>query len=408
MSTGTETQKSDKPQPTPSERIRLQQRPRRYLALLTEGFEIFRNKTTMGMLRYCPEDVTCVIDSTHAGQDLHELTGLGEGIPIVESVQEAQQYGPEYLVIGVTTPGGFLPEEVRTHVYKAIRAKMGVISGLHEGLNADPNIASLSCRHAVELIDLREVPEEETFISSGRATETRAVRVLTVGTDCNLGKMTTSIQMEMFMRNRMRIRARFVATGQNGMLIKGRGVCVDRVISDFAAGAVERLMLREDEDMDILIVEGQGAILSPPFSGVSMSLLHGSLPDAMILCHRAGRKVHRNSEVPIPPVVEYVEHYNRMLQPLHKDGRVVAISVNTQGMTDAEAQKHLDRIREDTGLPTADVVREGHPGCKRLVQAVLQHANEQLGRDIHPDPDWERSPDNFNRPIIGHPELSDL
>ena len=398
----------DNPVHTPSERVALQQRPRRNLALLTEGFEIFRNKTTMGLLRYCPEDVTCVIDSEHAGKDLYELTGLGKGIPIVASVADAVPYNPEYVVIGVTTPGGYLPDNIRSHVYKAIRSQIGVISGLHEELATDPNIASLACRHAVDLVDLRGIPEEETFIASGRALETKALRVLTVGTDCNLGKMTTSIQLEMFMRNVQRIRARFVATGQNGMLIKGRGVCVDRVVSDFAAGAVERLMLREDVDMDLLIVEGQGSILSPPYSGVALSLLHGCLPDAMILCHRAGRHYHRNSEVPIPPIQEYVEFYNNMLKPLHKDGRVVAISLNTQGMSDEEAKEHIDSVYEQTGLPVADVVRHGEKGIEALSNAVLDFANNELGRSIHPDPHWVRSPDNFNKPIIGHSELSDI
>ena len=397
----------DNPVHTPSERIALQQRPRRNLALLTEGFEIFRNKTTMGMLRYCPEDVTCVIDSTYAGQDLFEITGLGKGIPIVASVADAVPYDPDYVVIGVSTPGGYLPDNIRSHVYKAIRARLGVISGLHEELSTDPNIASLACRHAVDLVDLRGVPEEETFIASGRALETKALRVLTVGTDCNLGKMTTSIQLEMFMRNQQRIRARFVATGQNGMLIKGRGVCVDRVISDFAAGAVGRLMLREDVDMDLLIVEGQGSILSPPYSGVATSLLHGCLPDAMILCHRAGRTFHRNSEIAIPPLDEYVDLYNRMLKPLNPKGKVVAISLNTQGMEESEAQDMIAQAHEKTGLPIADVVRYHMRGCETLSNAVLDYANESLGHNINPDPHWVRSPDNFTKSIIGHTELSD-
>ncbi|NRA38129.1 MAG: DUF1611 domain-containing protein [Planctomycetes bacterium] len=395
---------------TPSERISLQVRPRRNLALLTEGLEIFHNKTAMGMLRYCPEDAACVIDASNEGKNLQELIGMGGGIPVVSSVEESKQYTPEYLVIGVSTPGGYLPDSIRSHVYKAIRARIGVISGLHEELNTDPNIASLACRHAVDLIDLRKIPEEEVFIASGRAQETGALRVLTVGTDCNLGKMTTSIQLEMFMRNQQSIRARFVATGQNGILIKGRGVCLDRCISDFAAGAIERLVLREDEDnMSVLIIEGQGSLLSPPFSGVCLSLLHGSMPDAMILCHRVGRKMHRNSETLIPPLEEYVELYNIMMKPLYKNSKVVAISVNTQGMSDAEAHKEMQEITQRTGLPAADVVRQGHRGCEILSNAVLAYANNSLGRSIAPDHKWSRSEtvDDFDNTIVGHPGLSE-
>lgn len=374
-----------------------QKRPQRRLALLTDSkLEMFRHKTAMGLLRYCPEDVLCVIDPANAGKDLGELTGVGHGIPVVGTVEEALPYDPEYLVIGVATPGGYLPAEIRQEVYEAIRNRVGVLSGLHEGLHTDPNIASLACRHAVDLIDLRQVPEEELHIATGKARNMRAARVLTVGTDCNLGKMTTSIHLEMALRHRY-VRARFVATGQNGILIKGRGICIDRVISDFTAGAVERLLLREEQNMDLLVIEGQGSILSPPFSGVSTSLLHGSCPDAMVLCHRHDRRFHRNSDVPIPPLPEYIEHYERLLAPLHP-GKVCAVSLNTYGLSDEDAAAACQQVTEDTGLPCADVVREGDEGVDRLVDGVLACCRA-AGKPCEPDYDWERTPEKANLPI---------
>lgn len=350
-------------------------RPIRRFALLTEsGLEMYRNKTAMGLLRYCPQDVLCVIDPAFAGKNLEETIGMGGGIPVVASVEEAAEMRPDYLVIGIAPAGGYLPDDVREEIYKAIRLRIGIISGLHQGLRTDPNIASLSCRHAVELVDLRKVSQEdEHYLSTAKARETHAVRALTVGTDCNIGKMTTALQIEKWLRQR-KYRARFVATGQNGILIKGRGVTIDHVIADFAAGAVERLVLREAHNMDMVLIEGQGSLYSPPYSGVSMSLLHGSCPDAMILCHRAGRVFHRNgNDVPIPPIENFVQMHEDMLSPLHP-GKVVAVSVNTFGMSEEDAMAELEDVRQRTGLPTADVVREGDAGCERIAQALLDHA----------------------------------
>ena len=378
-----------------------QQRPARRLALLTDSkLEMFRHKTAMGLLRYCPEDILCVIDPENAGKDVGELAGIGRGVPIVASVEAALALKPDYLVIGVATPGGYLPAEIRQEVYTAIKNRIGVISGLHEGLHTDPNIASLAARHAVDLIDLREVSEDEVHIGTGKARSTRAARILTVGTDCNLGKMTTALNLEMHLRQR-NIRARFVATGQNGILIKGRGVCIDRVIADFTSGAVERLLLREEQNMDMLIVEGQGSILSPPFSGVSMGLLHGSCPDAMVLCHRHKREFHRNSDVAIPPLKEYVALYNAMLKPLH-DGTVEAINLNTSGLTAEEAEAACKEAEDETGLPCVDVVGDSGGGVKRLSDTIIA-ACQKRNKPCAPDPEWQRVPESLSD-MIGYRE----
>ncbi len=382
-----------------SDRLVLQKRKQRRLALLIDGtIEIFRHKSAMGLLRYCPEDIVCVIQPDHENADLSELVGVGHGIPVVGSVDEALSMEPDFLVIGISTPGGYLPPSIREQVYLAIRARLGVISGLHEGLSTDPNIASLACRHAVELIDLRKgLGDDYSRIASGKARESNAFRVLTVGTDCNLGKMTTALSLELFLRNKLHVRARFVATGQNGKLIKGRGVCIDRVISDFASGAVEELILDESEYMDMLLIEGQGALLSPPFSGVSMSLLHGSCPDAMILCHRTGRDIHRNSDVAIPSLNAYKELYENILAPLHP-GKVVGISLNTMGLSTEEANLEIERVAEAIKLPVADVIRQGSAGRKVLAQAILDHA-ASLGHPVRPDPEWHRNPEIAADPI---------
>ena len=142
----------------------------RSLAVLTEGgLDIYRNKTAVTLLRFRPQDILCVIDSQHAGNDLFALTGLGKGIPIVASIEEALPLQIEWLVIGVSTPGGYLPKHLRPQVYDAIRNRIGVISGLHESVNGDPNLVSLAARHCVELVNLRRIPEMEPHISTAKA-----------------------------------------------------------------------------------------------------------------------------------------------------------------------------------------------------------------------------------------------
>lgn len=344
----------------------------RRLALLTQGGQdIYRNKTAMSMLRFRPDDVVCVIDAKHAGEDLQALTGAGAGIPIVATVQQAVELGIDWLVIGIVTPGGHLPDELKLQVYDAIRQRVGIISGLHESVSGDPNMVALAARYAVELVNLRKLPNEDFPIGKALARTTDAYRVLIVGTDASIGKTTTALELTRHLEARA-IRARFVCTGQDGKLVTGRGVCVDRVISNFASGAVERTVLQEARHGDILIIEGQDALLSPPYSGVALSLLHGSCPDAMILCHAPSRTHHRHTDVAIPPLQTYRRLYEDMLAPLHP-GKVVAIALNTMGLDLKTAQAEVAAARKATGLPCADVIRDlpGSRGCAELAEAVL-------------------------------------
>ncbi|MBA2480581.1 MAG: DUF1611 domain-containing protein [Planctomycetes bacterium] len=352
----------------------------RRLAVLTEGgLDIYRNKTAMSLLRFRPEDVVCVIDSKHVGMDLQRIAGVGQGIPIVSSVDEALPLGIEWLVIGVATPGGFLPKNLRPQLYEAMRNKIGVISGLHESVDGDPNLVSLSARYAVELVNLRKVPDEDQHtISTGKARSVKALRVLTVGTDTNIGKTTTSLSLDRYLRLQ-KVKSRFVATGQDGIMITGRGLCIDRVISDFCGGAVEKMILHEAKGADVLVIEGQNSILSPCYSGSALSLLHGSCPDAMILCHAATRTMLRHTDVPVPPLARYIELYEAMLAPIHP-GKVVAVAMNTSELDDKAAAEAIRRAHDDTGLPVADLVREGEAGCKRIADAVLRVKRKQPSR----------------------------
>jgi uncharacterized NAD-dependent epimerase/dehydratase family protein len=339
------------------------------LAILTEGsLDIHRNKTALGLLRFRPEDVVCVIDSQHAGADAGALLGTGRGIPVVASVADAVRLGVAWVVIGVATPGGFLPPELRPQLHDAIRARVGVVSGLHDTLT-DPNLISLAARYAVDLVNLRQVRDEDArYLATGQARGVRPWRIMTVGTDANIGKTTTALTLH---RHLVKggTRSAFVATGQDGILITGSGICIDRCISDFAAGAVEHLVLQAATTADVVVVEGQNAILSPCYSGTALSVLHGACPDAMILCHEADRTRLRHTDVPMPTLTHWIELYQAMLLPLHP-GRVVGIALNTQGMAPTAARDLIAETARATGLPCADVVREGADGCARLATAA--------------------------------------
>jgi uncharacterized NAD-dependent epimerase/dehydratase family protein len=344
----------------------------RRLAVVTEGTrDIYRNKTALNLLRFRPEDVVCVIDSNHAGSDFSSLPGIDAKIPVVGSLRDAMRLGIDWLVIGVNTPGGYLPDSIRPHVYEAIRNRIGVISGLHESVNGDPNLVSLAARYAVDLVNLRATPDDR-MVSTGLARGTKAFRLLTVGTDANIGKTTVALTLVRHLNatKAYATKARFVSTSQDGILISGRGVAVDRMISDFAGGMVEHLVLGEDHKADILVIEGQNSILSPCYSGTSISLVHGSCPDAMILCHNPKRVLLRHTDAAVPPLATYIDLYERVLAPIHP-GKVVAIALNTLELSESEAQAAIAAAEKETGLPVADVIREGAAGCARIVKAVL-------------------------------------
>ena len=340
------------------------------LAVLTEGsLDIFRNKTAMNLLRFRPEDVVCVIDTKHSGGNLETLTGIPASVPIVASIAEAVRLQAQWLVIGVATPGGYLPPSLRPQVYEAIRNRIGVISGLHESVDGDPNLVALAARFAVELVNLRKVGDDHS-ISTGKARKTKALRLLTVGTDTNIGKTTTTLSLARHLKA-AKVPARMVATGQDGILITGRGLCIDRVISDFCGGAVEHLILHEAKGADLLVIEGQNSILSPCYSGSALSLLHGSCPDAMILCHAPARTMLRHTDVPMPSLSTYIHLYETMLKPIYPTGKVVSIALNTMGMEPADAAAAAAAAEKETGLPVADPVRDGEAGCAKLLAPVL-------------------------------------
>jgi uncharacterized NAD-dependent epimerase/dehydratase family protein len=324
--------------------------------ILAEGrLSVFGAKTASCILRYANEAVVAVLDSTNAGKTAEAVLGFGGAVPIVASVKDSLKYKPKQLVIGIAPIGGGLPPEYREIVKEAIESRLSVVSGLHYMLNDDEELYDLAQKHSVKLLDVRRPPDELT-VSKDEARFLPVFRCLTVGSDCSVGKMVVSWEVAKALRKK-NINAQFCATGQTGMMLSGWGICVDRVISDFVAGAAESLV-KKVSDADIAMIEGQGTIYHPAYSGVTLSLLHGSCPNIMILCHHLGRTHIKQYDVSIPPLKKIVYDYEYVSAYTHP-AKVVGIGLNTVDSDEETARKACIELERELNLPVTDCVRFG-------------------------------------------------
>lgn len=342
--------------------------PYQRLLILTEGsLSMFSAKTGVPVLRYRGRDCVGVLDSQSAGRPIAELVDGVPDVPIYATVAEAMEQRPDAILIGIAPSGGRLPDVMRRHLTDGLRNGLSIISGLHTMLREDEELVGLAEQHGARLHDVRD-SGRIMHIARGQARYTRAKRVLTVGTDCNSGKMVTALELSKE-AVRQGLDARFVATGQTGIMIEGWGIAIDHVISDFTPGAAE-LLVQHVADSDMCIIEGQGSIGHPAYSAVTLGLLHGSCPDAMVLVHRPGRKLHNDwPDCPLAPIRQQIALYESALAVLHP-GKVVAVAVNTARMAAEDAESAVREIAAETGLPVADPIRHG---CGKLLAAVRGH-----------------------------------
>ncbi len=332
--------------------------------LLAEGFSAdpHYGKTMRGVLRYRREDVVAILDSTRGGE-------TEDGVPVVATVEDALALGPTAALVGVATQGGRFPPAWLDILRNCIENGLDVENGLHVFLSDDPELSELAAKHGVELRDLRR-PPADLSTATGANLGVDATIVLTVGSDCAIGKMTVSLELDREARRRG-IRSVFVPTGQTGMVIAGWGIAVDAVVADFIAGAAERLVVEGHErGGELLWVEGQGSLIHPVYSGVTLGLYHGSAPHLLVLCHEAGRTTIEGpggGPHPIPPLRDLVELHERMALPA-RPARVVAVALNTRALSEEEAREAIAEADAETGLPADDPVRFG---AAKLVDAVL-------------------------------------
>jgi uncharacterized NAD-dependent epimerase/dehydratase family protein len=330
----------------------------RFLIVADGDFSAMTSKTANSVIRYLPERTVGVLDRVQAGRSVQDVLGFGGAIPIVGSMREGLALGPTAILIGIAPKGGQMPAEWRGWLAEALEHGCDLWSGLHTFLGDDPLLAEKARAAGCRIFDLRR-PPADLPIASGLAKSVEPLVVLAVGTDCNVGKMTAQLQLTRRLNERG-VRTRFVATGQTGIMIEGWGIAVDAVVADFIAGAAERLVLEGSKDADVVLVEGQGSINHPGYSGVTLGLLHGSCPDALILCHQCSREYigdyREEAWLRIPPLAEYIRLYETIGSAVHPT-RVIAISLNTYDLSEAEARRACEAAARETGLPATDPVR---------------------------------------------------
>ncbi len=351
--------------------------PEPLFAILAEHwFDKENAKTATGAIRYIPDQIVAVIDSETAGRTAGEVRGFGGDIPVVATLADSLDLDPppDALLIGIAPPGGGLPAEWRSMIASTLERGLSIWSGLHTAIGHDPEFRRLADANGVEIRDLR-LPPPDLTIGMGAARHTAAYRVLTVGMDCNVGKMTVSLELWRELKERG-VRATFGGTGQTGILIEGHGIAVDAVVADFISGAAERLTLEAARDADVVLVEGQGSLLHPSYSGVTLGLMHGAMPDALVLCWMPGRPFiygGRYDWVQLPPIEEGVrlhEEATAWVCP-EQPSRVIGLAANTHNMPESEARRAIEEAAESTGLPATDPIRFG---AEPLVDAVLAAA----------------------------------
>lgn len=327
-----------------------------YALFLGDVPDALAAKTATGVVDWRPD--WCV------GQIRLEGCKADTGLPDM-SIAEAAQKGAKTLVVGAVNAGGVLPDHWVAAILEAIDAGMDVATGLHARLQDIPAIKAAAEAHGAALHNVRHV---EQRLDTGKGTKRTGMRVLAVGTDCSVGKKYTALALEKGMTARG-MKASFRATGQTGVLISGRGLAIDSVVADFISGAAEWIAPANDPDhWDV--IEGQGSLFHPSFAGVSLGLLHGSQPDAFIVCHEPTRVTMRGVKTPLPSIQEVIDANIAMGKLTNPAITCTGIAINTAALGTGDARDLLEATSAQYNLPATDPVRFGVDGLVDRLAAM--------------------------------------
>mgnify|MGYP006436860091 CR=1 FL=1 len=320
-------------------------------------------KTAIGLLKYRTYDIVAVLDTQHAGKNIQTALGHGGEIPVIGSLDEVVE--PDALFIGISFAGGRLPTAMRSAIHSAVARGIDVVSGLHDFIGTDTDLNELASQTGAQLIDIRANHHRD--VAQHAEFRRECLRIHTVGQDCSVGKMVTSIEIDRELKRR-NLDSKFLATGQTGIMIAGEGVPIDCVVSDFVNGAAEQLV-HQNEQHDFLLIEGQGCIVHPSFSGVTTGLLHGSAPHGLILCYEAERPATKNLDhVPLKSLADLKKLYETMASARFPC-EVIGVGLNGRRLNKEQIEAEKEKVREELGLPVCDVFQDG---AAVLADAVLE------------------------------------
>jgi uncharacterized NAD-dependent epimerase/dehydratase family protein len=335
----------------------------RKIIILTQGHtEPHAGKTAASVIRYRGHEVAALLDSSQAGRTSGELLGVGN-VPVVARLDDVPDANT--LLLGIAPPGGKIPAPWRAIILDALsRRKMDVISGLHDFVGDDPEFAAAAKSSGATIHDVRKNTEKGIARREGLRRD--CLRVHAVGNDCSIGKMCVAIEVANGLKRRGHD-AKFIATGQTGIMVEGDGLPIDCIVADFVSGAAEKLVL-QNQHHDILLVEGQGSLVHPSYSGVTLGLLHGCAPQALILCYEMLReRVTGVESVKIPPLAD-VKRIYEVMSNIHQPCKIIGIGINSRRVSAAEAARERERVKAEFDLPACDIFRDGPD---ELVEAVI-------------------------------------
>lgn len=334
-----------------------------------DSFGVDTAKTGIGFIRYGLCETVGIVDRKLEGKTATDVFKFLPPVKIFNSIEEAKKARPDadVLLIGIAPSGGQLPKEWAPDIRVAINLKLNIVSGLHDFIEQIPEVKLQASKAGVFIWDLRKSNSKHT-IANARLLDYPIKVVLTVGTDASVGKMTVALELTKSAKM-LHKSAKFIATGQTGMVISGSGVPIDAIVGDFMAGAIEEEIIKASkQSYNIVFVEGQGSILHPGFSGVTLALFHGSMPHKLILCHKVGLDYLRNTKVKIQSLRQFINIYENVSIPL-REAKVVGIGLNTATLNNCETKEAIKIVEGETGLSADDTFK--HTGDK-LINACLE------------------------------------
>ncbi|MBO01373.1 MAG: hypothetical protein CMG35_01805 [Candidatus Marinimicrobia bacterium] len=345
----------------------MQKSKKRFAILCHEHFNYIKNKTGNMLIRYRSDEVIGVIDREKVGSTSEKEVGVGGNTPVFNDFNALKHLNPDTLVVGNATQGGFISDDYREEIKNAIQSGCDIISGMHQFLNDDDELKNLADQNNVKLIDLRRPPDPPNF-PSGTWKNRKVPVLLIVGTDCDTGKMTTAWELTTRLRSRNR-KVEFIGTGQTGILLSGSGVPIDAVKADFMAGEIEYLIQSMPQDTELIIVEGQGALTNQFYAGVTLGLMHGAMPDYMLMTHDPARDLDV-TDYPMTSM-RHVMNLHTDLMKSFKDSTFIGINLLTFALDDETARKAIEDSESEYNIPATDLLRFGERGLIDSIDKLI-------------------------------------